>query len=112
MKGVGDKMEQKTINYYTRFSIQKLWNYTGGIFDIGLEPDQEGNPAFYILTTEEEHISVSVIRPQEIGRVCQWLDRLNTGVNVEFKNFDHFNKIIQKVFNRYNHTSTKPKQRK
>lgn len=85
----------------TEQAIQKLWKYSGHIFDMGLEPDQEGRPAFYILTESNDHITVTITRPQELGRVIQWLNRLNTGIKVEFKDFDQFNRIIQKVFKVY-----------
>ncbi len=88
-------------NYYSTFPIQKLWNYEGNIYDMGLEPDDQGQPAFYILTEENVHISVTITRPQELGRVIQWLDSLNTGVKVTFKDFGQFNKVIQKVFKVY-----------
>lgn len=80
------------------FGIQKLWKYEGYIFDMGLEPDQNGDPSFYILTEDNEHIQVTITRPQELGRVIQWLNRLNTGIKVEFKDYAQFNKVIQKVF--------------
>ena len=106
-KGTGDKMENRTatagvnMDHYNRHPLQKLWNYEGVIYDMGLEPDTNMNPAFYILTEEGEHISVSVIRPQEIGRVNQWLNRLNTGVHVEFTNYTSWNYIIKRVFRTY-----------
>lgn len=94
-------MEQNRMNYYNTHPLQKLWNYEGIIYDMGLEPDANMNPSFYILTDAGEHISVSIIRPQEIGRVCQWLNRLNTGVHVEFKDYTSFNYTIMKVFRTY-----------
>ena len=94
---------QESVNrdYYNSFTLQKLWKYSGHIFDMGLEPDQEGRPAFYILTESNDHITVTITRPQELGRVIQWLNRLNTGIKVEFNDFDQFNRIIQKVFKVY-----------
>lgn len=85
----------------TEQAIQKLWKYEGHIFDMGLKADQEGNPAFYILTESNDHITVTITRPQELGRVLQWLNRLNTGVKVEFKDFLQFNRVIQNVFKVY-----------
>mgnify|MGYP007101885276 FL=1 len=85
----------------TEHAIQKLWKYSGHIFDMGLEADQEGKPAFYILTESNEHITVTITRPQELGRVIQWLNRLNTGIKVEFKDFVQFNRVIQNVFKVY-----------
>lgn len=89
------------MNYYNAHPLQKLWNYEGIIYDMGLEPDADGQPAFYILTDAGEHITVTINRPQEIGRVCQWLNRLNTGHHVEFKDYSSFNSIIKRVFRTY-----------
>lgn len=86
------------MNSMKQFAIQKLWNYEGNIYDMGLEEDSNGDPAFYILTKSNEHITVTITRHQELTRVIQWLNRLNTGVKVEFKDYAQFNKVIQKVF--------------
>lgn len=88
---------------YNFHPLQKLWNYEGNIYDMGLEEDSNGDPAFYILTESNEHIQVTITRHQELTRVIQWLNRLNTGVEVEFKDYAQFNKVIQKVFAVYGH---------
>lgn len=80
------------------FEIQKLWNYEGNIYDIGLEPDQNGDPAFYILTEDNEHIQVTITRSQELQKVMIWLNRLNTGIKIEFKDYLQFQDLIRKVF--------------
>ena len=85
----------------TEQAIQKLWKYDGFIFDMGLEANQEGNPAFYILTDRNDHITVTITRPQELKRVLQWLNCLNTGIKIEFKDFKQFNTVIKNVFRIY-----------
>ncbi|MDD6666216.1 MAG: hypothetical protein PUE48_07775 [Eubacterium coprostanoligenes] len=86
---------------YNFHPLQKLWNYEGNIYDMGLEPDEQGKPAFYILTESGEHITVTITRHQELSRVMQYLNLMKTGVNVEFKDYAQFNKVIQKVFSVY-----------
>ncbi|MGN0383377.1 MAG: hypothetical protein ACI4G1_04910 [Ruminococcus sp.] len=83
---------------YNFHPLQKLWNYEGNIYDMGLEEDSNGDPAFYILTESNEHIAVTITRHQELTRVIQWLNLMKTGVKVEFKDYAQFNKVIQKVF--------------
>lgn len=83
---------------YNFHPLQKLWNYEGNIYDMGLEPDQNGDPAFYILTEDNEHIQVPIKIGPAIGKVSQWLRNLNTGIRIEFKDYAQFNKVIQKVF--------------
>lgn len=92
---------KEQVNTMKQFAIQNFWNYERQVFDMGLEPDDKGQPAFYILKDNGEHISVTITRSQELTRVIQWLNHLNTGVRVEFKDFEQFNRIIQKVFKIY-----------
>lgn len=92
------KIRKEKVNNMKEFAIQKLWKYDGYIFDMGLEEDSNGDPAFYILTENNEHIQATITRPQELGRVIQWLNRLNTGIKVEFKDYAQFSKVIKKVF--------------
>lgn len=87
--------------YYSRFPLQKLFLCEGKVVDMGLEPDDKMQPAFFIQTEAGEHISVTISRPQELSRVLEWLNLLKTGVKVEFKDFGQFNKVIQNVFKVY-----------
>ena len=82
--------------------IQKLFNYHGLIYDMGLKEDQEGNPAFYILTETGEEIMITVTKGEDIAMVRDFMKYdMNTGVNVEFKDYDQWWKQIQKVFKVY-----------
>lgn len=80
---------------------QKIWNYNGDIYDMGLEPNENGEPAFYILTESGDHIQVTITKAENIAMVRDYLKNLNTGVHVEFKDFEQFHRTIQKVFKVY-----------
>ena len=80
--------------------ITALMNYNGMILDMGVE-DQDGTPAFYILTEDLKHIRVTITDAQSIVSVCSWLESLNTDVDVEFKDFYQFRCTIQAVFKVY-----------
>lgn len=87
--------------YYRRFPLQKLFLCEEKVVEMGLEPNDKMQPAFFIQTEAGEHISVTIIRPQELSRVLEWLNLLKTGVKVEFKDFGQFSKVIQDVFKVY-----------
>lgn len=80
--------------------ITALINYNGMILDMGVE-DQDGTPAFYILTEDLKHISVTIADAWSIVSVCSWLDSLNTDVDVEFISFHQFIYTVQEVFKVY-----------
>ena len=75
-------------------------NYDGMILDMGVE-DQDGTPAFYILTEDLKHIRITITDAQSIVSVCSYLTNLNTDVDVEFKDFHQFRCTVQEVFKVY-----------
>lgn len=81
--------------------FRALWNYTGMIYDMGLEEDDLKRPSFYILTENMEHIQVSIDNGYNIAMVRDWLDNLNTEIPCDFENYMQFNKLIQDVFKVY-----------
>ena len=82
--------------------IQKLFNYRGLIYDMGLKEDQEGKPAFYILTETGEEIMISITNGEDVAMVRDFMKYdLNTGVYVGFEDFGQWWNQIQKVFKVY-----------
>lgn len=91
-------ISRKVVFFLSNNSINYLYNYTGDIFDMGIEANKEGKPSFFILTESFKHIQVIIDNAENLALVRDWLKRLNTGINVEFRNYKKFNQAIQKVF--------------
>ena len=61
--------------------FKALWNYKGLIVDMGVKPDKEMKPTFFIMTDDMEQIQVTITDSINLAMVRDWLDHLETGVD-------------------------------
>lgn len=83
--------------------VLKIAEYTEQnlIYDMGLEPDANGDPRFYILTNAGVRMKASCKTAHDIYRVNWYLEHLNTGLTIQFDDFGQYNDLISQVFSIY-----------
>lgn len=82
--------------------FKALWNYKGLIVDMGVKPDKEMKPTFFIMTDDMEQIQVTITNSINLAMVRDWLDHLETGVDCHnFNGYADFIQIVKNVFNVY-----------
>lgn len=84
-------------------AIQKLWKYDGLIYDMGILFDDNSKPFLDILTESSEHIEVSIANLKELDSVIQFLEKLDTDIDIEFHDICQFINLVKNVFEVYIH---------
>ena len=79
-------------------NIKALYQIKGSIEDMGLKYNTEEVPVFYVKAEGQEELQVRIDNGMSIAMVRDWLDiEMNTGLQIEFKDFGQFNDLIKKV---------------
>lgn len=87
-------MNNKNLN-----SIFDLIGYSNkAIYDMGIKADAEKDPSFYILTESGENIEVKIIDSKSIYMVNIFLNSLNTGLEIEFKDYGQYTTLVKEVW--------------
>lgn len=76
-------------------------DYKGKIYDMGLKKGEVGEPVFYILTDEGNHLTIPIVNASNINFVCNFLKSISSGIHISFHEFKQFNDIIDRVFRQY-----------
>lgn len=82
-------------------AIQKLWKYYGLIYNMRILFDDNSKPFLDILTESSKHIEVSIANLKGLDSVIQFLEKLDTDIDIEFHDICQFINLVDNVFKVY-----------
>ena len=87
----------KGILYIAKILL-KLQSCEGNVCEMGITPNMNDEPLFYIKTDKYNTATVPMVDSIDITSVMYYLDSFNTGIKIFFNNFLQFNALIESVF--------------